>query len=150
MKIPDPEYPSLPSLQLPSEFDQNTPSAIYPPLKPLRKQSISLSNLLDDVSEYLPSQESASSILVPHHKYDLRHLPSRRPSTTDTSTLNLPALSNNSALRLARQHAQLISSDTHSTELVPQSYFTSGLIPLRYFLLTFKLQSFTETYSLKF
>ena len=41
-------------------------------------------------------------------------------------TFNFSALSSNSAaLRLARQHAQLSSSDTHSSELVPHSYFTS-------------------------
>ena len=32
-----------------------------------------------------------------------------------------------SALRLARQQAQPLSSDTYSKELVPQSYLTSGL-----------------------
>ena len=61
----------------------------------------------------------------PHHRYNLRNLPSRRLSS-DTSTLNLCALSSNSALRLARQHDQHLS-DTHSSELVPQSYLTSGL-----------------------
>ena len=80
---------------------------------------------MDDASEYLPSQEATSSLFVPHYGYNLRNLPSRRLSTSDTSTLNLSALSSNSALRLARQHAQPLSSDTHSSELVPQSSFTT-------------------------
>ena len=63
---------------------------------------------------------------MPHHRYNLRNLPSIRLST-DTLTLILSALSSNSALRLARQHAQPLSSDTHSSQLVPQSYLTSGL-----------------------
>ena len=54
-----------------------------------------------------------------------RDLPSRRLST-GTSTLNLSALSSNSALRLVRQHAQPLSSETHSSELIPSPYFTSG------------------------
>ena len=44
-----------------------------------------------------------------------------------SSTLVFSALSNNSVFRLARQHTQPLSSDTHSSELVPQSYFTSGV-----------------------
>ena len=74
----------------------------------------------------MPSQESTSSLFVPHHRYNLRSLPSRRLST-DTSTLNFSALSSNSALRLGRQHAQPLSSDTLSSEPIPPSYFTSGL-----------------------
>ena len=63
--------------------------------------------------------------MLPQHRYNLRDLPSRRLST-DTSTLNISALSSNSALRLVRQHAQPLSSETHSSELIPSSYFTSG------------------------
>ena len=68
-------------------------SKIYPPLKPIRKQSTSLWNLLDTCS------------------LTLQHL--------------ISPLSSNSALRLAQQHAQQLSSNTHSSVLVPQSYFTS-------------------------
>ena len=35
-------------------------------MKPLRKPSTSLSNLLDNTSEYIPSQESTSSHFFPH------------------------------------------------------------------------------------
>ena len=52
-------------------------------------------------------------------------MPNRRHSS-DTSTRNFSALSSSSASRLLRQHAQPQSSKTHSSELVPQSYFTSG------------------------
>ena len=99
---------------------------MYPPQKPLRKSSTSLSNLLDNTSDYIPSEESTSSLFVSHHRYNLRNFPSRR-LRTDTSTLNFSALSSNSALRLARQHAQPLFYDTHSLALVPQSYFLSGL-----------------------
>ena len=80
---------------------------------------------MDNTSEYTPSQETTSSLFIPQHRYNLRDLPSRRLST-DTSTLSLSALSSNSALRLVRQHAQPLSSETHSSELIPSSYFTSG------------------------
>ena len=130
--IPDPEYTQLPPLHLPSEIStissnthpNTTSSKLYPPLNPLRKPSTSFSNLLDITSDYIPSQESTSSLFGPHHQYNLRCLPSRRLSS-DTSTLNLSALSSNSDLRLARQHAQP-QSDTHSSEVVPQSNLTSG------------------------
>ena len=126
VQFPDTEYTQLPSLHLPSEISNKT-SKICPPLKPLRKSSTSLSNLSDNTSDYIQSQESQeSSLFVPPYRYNLRHLPSRRLST-DTSTLNLSALSSNSALRLTRQHAQPLFSDTHCSELDPQLYFTSGL-----------------------
>ena len=125
VNIPDPEYTHLHPLKLPSGIS-TTSSKIYPPLKPLRKSSTSLSNLFDNTSEYTPSQESTSSFFVPHHRYNLRNLPSRRLST-DNSTPNFSSLSSNSALRLARQHAQPLSSDTLPSEFDPQSYFTSGL-----------------------
>ena len=80
---------------------------------------------MDNTSGYTPSQETTSSLFIPQHRYILRDLPSRRHST-DTSTLNLSALSSNSALRLVRQHAQSLSSETHSSELIPSPYFTSG------------------------
>ena len=123
VQIPETDYTSLPPLQLPSE--SRTISKIYPRLKPLRKVSTTLSNLVDDSPEYTPSQESSGSIFIPHHRYNFRNLPTWRLST-DTSTLNFTALSSNSALRLARQHAQPQFFDTHSPEFVPQSYFTSG------------------------
>ena len=122
--IPDTEYTHLPPLKLPSEIS-TTSSKLCPPLKPLRKPSTSLSNLLDNTSEYTPSQDTSSSLFLPKHRYNLRDLPSRRLST-DTSTLHLYALSSNFALRLIRQHAQPLSSETHSSELVPFPYFTSG------------------------
>ena len=81
---------------------------------------------MDKFFEDTPSQETTSSLFIPQHRYNLRDLPSRRLST-DTSRLNLSALSSNSALRLVRQHAQPLSSDTHSSELIPSPYFTSGL-----------------------
>ena len=112
-------------MKLPSEIS-TTSSKIYPPLKPLRKPCTSLSNLLDNTSEYTPSQETKSSLFVPQRRYNLRDLPSHRLSTY-TSTLNLSALSSNSALRLVRQHAQPLSSGSHSSELIPSPYFTSGL-----------------------
>ena len=72
----------------------------------------------------LPSELSTTpSKLYPPLK--LRDFPSRR-LRTDTSTLILSALSSNSALRLVRQHAQPLSSETHSSELIPSPYFTSG------------------------
>ena len=129
VQIPDTEYTKLPSLKLPSELSttefSTTSSKLYPPLKPLRKPSTSLSNLLDNnTSDYAPSQDT-SSFFVPRHRYNLRDLPSRRLST-DTSTLNFSALSSNSALRLVRQHAQPLSSDPSSSELFQSPYFTSG------------------------
>ena len=60
------------------------------------------------------------------NRFNLRLFPPWRLSS-DTSTLNLSALSSKTALRLARHHAQPLSSDTHSSELVPQSLFTSGV-----------------------
>ena len=92
VQIPDIEYTKLPSLKLPSELS-TTSSKLYPPLKPLRKLSTSLSKLLDNTSDNAPSQDTSSS---------------------------------NSALRLVRQHAQPLSSDTQSSELFQSSYFTSG------------------------
>ena len=122
--IPDTEYTRLPPLKLPSELS-NTSSKLYPPLKSVQKPSSSLSNLLDNTSEYTPSQDTTSSLFVPQHRYNLRDLPSRRLST-DTSTLNLSALSSNSTLRLVRQHEQPLSSETNSSEFKPSPYFTSG------------------------
>ena len=94
----------------------------------MKKLSTSLSNLLDDDSTqgYKPSQDSNNTLYIPHRRYNLRPLPNRR-LRTDTSTLNFSALSSSSASRLLRQHAQPQSSETHSSELVPQSYFTSGV-----------------------
>ena len=81
--IPDTEYPTIPSLQLPSEMNK-TISTLHPPIKLLRKPSTSLSNLLesspsisnllDDASDYIPSQEPTSSLFVTHQRYNLRNL----------------------------------------------------------------------------
>ena len=100
--FPDTENTQLPSLQLQSEMSK-TSSKRYPPQKPLKKSSTSLSKLLDNTSDYIPSQESTSSLFVPHHRYTLRNLPSSRRST-DTSTLIFSYLSSYSDLRLVRQH----------------------------------------------
>ena len=126
VQIPDIEYTPLPSLHLPAE--SASPSQVYPPLKPLRHPSTSLTNLLDSASEYHPQTDTSSSEIIPQHRYKLRPQPNRRLSATDSSTLNFSALSINSALRLLRQHAQPISSDTvHSSDFAPQSHLTSGL-----------------------
>ena len=122
--IPDTEYTKLPPLKLALELS-TTSSKLYPPLKPFRKPSTSLSNLLDNTSEYTPSQDTTGSLFVPQHRYNLRDLPSRR-LITDTSTLNLSALSSNSALRLVRQHAQPLSFETNASEFIPSPCFTSG------------------------
>ena len=53
------DYTQLPPLHLPSEisttssntYPRTTSSKLYPPLKPLRKPSTSLSNLLDSTSD---------------------------------------------------------------------------------------------------
>ena len=85
-----------------------------------------MSKILDNTSEYTPSQDHhTSSLFLPQHRYNLRDFPSRRLST-DASILNQSALSSNSALRLVRQHAQPLSSETHSSEFIPSPYFTSG------------------------
>ena len=111
---------------MPSESSNR--SHIYPPLKPLRHPSTSLSNLIDSASEYQPQTDTSGSEIIPQHRYNLRPLPNRRLGATDSSTLNFSVLSSNSALRLLRQHAQPLSSDTaHSSDFVPQSYLTSGL-----------------------
>ena len=84
--------------------------------------------MLDSASEYQPQSDTSSTNIIHTHRYNLRPRPNRRLSATDSSTLNFSALSSNSALRLIRQHAQPLSFDTpHSSELVPQSYFTSGV-----------------------
>ena len=118
----------IPKTTYSTDLESSTKSQIYPTLKPLKKLSTSLSNLLDDDStqRYKPSQDSNSTIYIPQHRYNLRPLPNRRLST-DTSALNFSALSSSSTSRLLRQHAKPQSSETHSSELVPQSYFTSGV-----------------------
>ena len=67
VQIPDTEYTKLPSLKLPSELS-TTSSKLYPPSKPIRKPSTSLSNLLDNTAEYTPSQDTTGSLFVPHHR----------------------------------------------------------------------------------
>ena len=111
---------------MPSESSSR--SQIYPPLKPLRHTSTSLSSLIDSASEYQPQTHTSGSEIIPQHRYNLIPLPNIRVSTTDSSAPNFSALSSNSALRLLRQHAQPLSSDTaHSSNFVPQPYLTSGL-----------------------
>ena len=111
---------------MPSE--SSSLSQVYPPLKPLRHPFTSLSNLIDSTQKYQPQTDTSGSEIIPQHRYNLRPLPNRRLSATDSSTLNFSAFSSNSALRLLRQHAQPLSSDTpHSSDFVPQSYLTSGL-----------------------
>ena len=53
-------------------------------------------------------------------------MPNRRLGT-DTSTLNFSALSSSLAFFLLRQHAKTQYSETHSSELILRSYFTSGV-----------------------
>ena len=55
-------------------------------------------------------------------------MPNRRQGT-HTSVLNFSKLPSSSASRLLRQHAQPLSSDTHSSELPPRSCFTFGIDP---------------------
>ena len=84
--------------------------------------------MLDSASENQSQTDTSSYDIVPQHRYNLGPLPIRRLSATDSSTLNFSALSSNSALRLLRQHAQALSSESpHSSDLVPQSSFTSGV-----------------------
>ena len=111
---------------MPSESSNR--SQIYAPLKPLRHPSTSLSNLIDSASEYQPQTDTSGSEIIPRYRYNLRPLPNRRLSATDSPALIFSALSSNYALRPIRQHAQPLSSDTaHSSDFVPQSYLTSGL-----------------------
>ena len=68
--IPDSEYTHVPPLHLPSDisttslntYPNTTSSKLYSPLKPLRKPSTSLSNLLESTSDCIPSHESTSSL----------------------------------------------------------------------------------------
>ena len=114
----------IPETTYPTDLESSTRSQIYPTLK----LSTSLSNSLDGSStlEYKPSQESNSTLFIPQHRYNLRPLPNLRLST-DTSTFNFSALSSSSTSRLLGQHAQPQSSERHSPERVPRSYFTSGI-----------------------
>ena len=144
--ILDTEHTRLPPLKLPSGIS-NTSSKLYPPFKPLRKPSTSLSNLLDNTAEYTPSQETTSSLFLPQHRYNLGDLPSRRLST-DTSTLNLSALSSNSALRLVRQHAQPLYSE-HTLQNLFLLILLLVLKPLHHSLLMLKLHFYQETFSQK-
>ena len=80
----------------------------------------------DSTQEQKPSQDSNSTLLNPQTRCNLRHLRNRR-QFTDTSALNFSALLCNSAVRLPRQHAQPLYSDTHSSETVSLSNFTSRI-----------------------
>ena len=80
--LPDIEYTPLPTLHLPSESSNR--SHVYPPLKPLRHPSTSLSNLIDSASEYQPQTDTSGSEIIPQHRYNLRPLPNRRLSATDS------------------------------------------------------------------
>ena len=118
------------------------------PLKLLRKPSTSLSNLLDNTSQYTPSQDTTGSLFVPHHRNNLRDLPSRRLST-DTSTLNLSTLSSNSTLRILRQHAQSLSSEKILLTLYLVYILHLILKPLLYFPQTLRVHFFPEIFSQK-
>ena len=84
--------------------------------------------MIDSASKYQPQTDTSGSEIIPQPRYNLRPLPIRRLSATDSSTLSFSALSSNSALRLLRQHAQSLSSDTaHSSDFLPQSFITSRL-----------------------
>ena len=86
--IPDTEYPTLPSLQLPSDIESSTKSPIYSNLNPIRKHYTSLPNILETTSQdYIPSQYSHSSIIAPPH---LDTPLSSCRLNTDTSTLIFP------------------------------------------------------------
>ena len=105
------QSPQLDIVQIPektynTELESSTRSQIYPTIKPLKKLSTSLSNLLDAESpqDYEPS-DSNYSLYIPQHRYNFCLLPNRRLST-DSSTLNFSALSSSYAIRLLSQHAQ--------------------------------------------
>ena len=91
---------------------------------------------MDSASEYQPQTDSSGSEIIPQHKYNLRPLPNRRLSATDSSTLNFSALSSNSALRLPRQSyltsgldtASLLSSDVQ-TAYLSGNLFSEVLVP---------------------
>ena len=83
--------------------------------------------MLDSSSEYQPQTDASSSDIVTQQRYNLRTHPNRRLNATDSSTPNFSALSSNTSLRFLRQHAQPFSDSKHSSESVPQFYFTSGV-----------------------
>ena len=125
-----------------------TSSKLYHPLKPLRKPSTSLSNVLDNSSENTPSQETTSLLFLPQHRYNLRDLPSRRLST-DTSPLNLSALP-------AILHQDMYDN-THNRCLLKHtlrnlSHLLISLLvlkPLHYSLLMLRLHFYQEIFSQK-
>ena len=136
VQIPDTEYTKLPSLKLPSELS-TTSLKLYPPLKPLRKPTTSLSNLLDNTSDYAPSQDT-SSLFVPKHRYNLRDLPLRR--------LNSP-------LFLAILHYDLYDNTLNHcppTHNLQNSFMFLILLlalkPLHYSHLTLRLHFYQETF----
>ena len=101
------------------------------------KKSFSSQNFSKTIylfSKYFRQLFRTSTIVSRHYqftfhsknRFNLRLFPPWRLSS-DTSTLNLSALSSKTALRLARHHAQPLSSGTHSSELVLQSLLTSGV-----------------------
>ena len=73
--------------------------------------------MLDSASEYQSQTDTSSSDFVLQHLYNLRPLPNRRLSATDSSTLNFSALSSNSALRL--QTTANLSDNLFSEVLIP-------------------------------
>ena len=83
--------------------------------------------MLDSSSEYQPQTDASSSDIVTQQRYNLRTHPNRRLNATDSSTPNFSALSSNTSLRFLRQNAQPFSDSKHSSESVPQFYFTSGV-----------------------
>ena len=109
--IPNFVYLSLPSLQLTSETESSIRSKLHPLLKPFRKPSTSLSNLLETTSqetEYIPESQSffwslnietildlflhADLVLIalPHifHHYQITLLFDSSHSTTRTTPFN--------------------------------------------------------------
>ena len=92
----------------------------------MRKLSTSSSNLVDpSAPDNKPSHDSNSSN-IPHHGYFIESLATRR-QRTDTSTFSFYARSSDSAAGLLKQHAETLSSDTHSSELFPQLYLTQKM-----------------------
>ena len=99
--------------------------------------------------EYQSSlQESSCSIYIPHHRFSLRHLHTRKFSV-NYSTLIFSALSSISGLRLVRKHTQSLFSETHSQNLFHNHILHQVWTQLLYCLLTLKLHTFQSFFSLK-
>ena len=149
VQIPDTEYSALPSLHLPSELNPSNTSKTDLHLKPFRKQSASLSNILDISLEYIPQSQDSFSSFYPPHRYYPRPLPSRRLST-NTSTPNF------SFFRVTLHYVSQGNTLNHCPLIhILQTLFHNRIIylllkPLLYFLLTYKPHIFQATYFLRF